>query len=400
MSKKGWWLLGGAGCLVVFLGVVGAGMGLGYLVSQSPQLQPPSGRASDYEPATAAEAEAFGALLESMLHTSPELASPLFDADETARRALPDGLTYVEEQQLLAAFREGLVESTLTQIQSELAGGGAYDFRGVAERDGFVVARFRMLLATQGIAFHDYIVARNGAGDVRAIDIHLMVTGEYLSQTLAAAVDAVRAAEPGFVERIQGEQNVRTQDLPKLEEMRAALDRGDPHGALRAYDAMSETSRRDRLVMLLRVQAAGLLDEATYLSAIEDLRVTFPDDPAANIQLLDAYYMRQEWTKLLQVTDAMDRAYPDPYWDVMRARAHHGAGEFEQARAAVDRAVAAEPDLLDVQDALLLVALAQGDQETAQATLMTLVLQFDIDPVLLAEQPGYEGVRALPGYRR
>jgi hypothetical protein len=401
VGKKGWIAIAiGAGCAVLLAIGLGA-LGVGLIATNLPEVAGPPA-AEEYVVPDAAQVEVFGRELEAAIHVQGRQGVvSYFDVRAMALSALPDAVPAGQREEAVAGFEQGFTgEGLLPGLESELASGGRYEYRGVVERDGRPVARFRLLPSLGGISFHDYVVGRSSTGELRAIDLHSMNTGEYLSETIGGLFATMFSGNPDLIGRLRGDENPFIEDAEKLQRMKDLTLAGDGEGALAVYDTMSEEARADRTFFLMRVQAAALIeDDERYLEILDELGERFPDDPAANANLLDAYFLREKWTECERALEVLATEYPDPYWDTLRARVYLGSGRVAEARAAAERAVATEPTLIDTHDALLFVSLGTADDDRADEALVTLMDQFAVDPALLMGQPGYERVSELPSYR-
>jgi hypothetical protein len=346
------------------------------------------------------EVEAFAPVLEAAFLAGGGAAMQLIDVEAMAQRRMPQGLSAAERRGVLRGVQMASRDFALVRtIETELARGGVYQYRVTAERDGRPVARFRLLPAAGGVSFHDYVVGRSAAGDLRVLDVFTMVSGEYLSESMNGLL-AATLGDRDLLARVLGGRSEFVSDLPQLQRMAELVEAGNAEGALALYDSLSEPARHERTFFLLRVRAASLLgDDARYLAVLADLEATFPGDPGANANLLDAYFLRRDWIRCQRALAALSSEFRDSYWDVLRARALLGAGDLAAARAAADRVVASEPDLIDGHDVVLAVSLASSDLARANEALEVLVARFAVDPSVLAAQPGYERVVELPAYR-
>jgi hypothetical protein len=145
-----------------------------------------------------------------------------------------------------------------------------------------------------------------------------------------------------------------------LIEIQKAAAQQRPREAFALFDRLPPALRTERWLMIQRVAVARQLDDATYLSAIEALHRAHPNDPATGVHLIDGYLLAHRHDAALGALTAVEKgSIPDAFFDVTRANILLAAQRLPEARAAAERAVAAEPTLLDGYWALVAVTLRQ-----------------------------------------
>lgn len=317
-----------------------------------------------------------------------------FDWEEFAQRSAPPGLSLPEREAFLRGVRQSLGTDgggLLTAI-----GGGAFTYRGIAWRDGRPVARFRFLPAAGGFNFHDLVIARRADGSYRVVDMFVMTSSEYLTESMRRIAAFLLGDTSSLATRIFGDRGVTPEEMEAVRAFNQLAAGPDPEAALRAYDALTPRVRGQRSVRLMRVQVASRLeDDARYLAILNETAVNLPGDPALSSMMLDAHFLEQDWAGCLADLGAIRAVYPDPYVDAFEGRIRVQAGEAEAALAIAERVIAADGSLIDGHDVALLAALRLGRTDRARQALDRLVADHGVDPVALAALPGYDGVLAL-----
>ena len=160
--------------------------------------------------------------------------------------------------------------------------------------------------------------------------------------------------------------------------------------------------KKERSVLLLRLQAAqSLNNEAEYTQSIEDYRTAHPEDACVDLLSIDFHVVKKQYPEALACIDRLDHAVlGDPYLQILRANAHAEQNDLVAARADLEKAIAAEPDLLDAYWSLVSVSLKDKNFNETLRTLRLIRDRFpdpDEQPGRGAALPGFRGVASLPG---
>ena len=203
--------------------------------------------------------------------------------------------------------------------------------------------------------------------DGRAGDIYVFVSGERMSATMRRLLGAGLGAGEA------GERGIQT-----LEQMDAALLRGDADAALRAYETLPDSLKNTTAVQVKRVQAASLLDDRARLAAVvADVDRRLPDDPALDLLKVGVY--GDDPAKLVATLRRLDAAVGgDPHLRGMLAEHLPDVGESEEALRVATAAAEAEPDLWQPVYGLLAAHIGLGDHAAAVGVLRRLRDEWDV----------------------
>ncbi|NOY94388.1 MAG: hypothetical protein GXP55_24690 [Deltaproteobacteria bacterium] len=273
-----------------------------------------------------------------------------------------------------------------------------FSFRGVFPRDGVSRLRFRRVARQGGFQFVELLVRARPDTDPRVIDAWSINTGEDLSSTLAEALGGVRAANPSLLRRLGGQRNPWTTHGEELRRAQTLMADGRAEEALALLDALPQVMRDSRLVSLLRVKAAAATAPERYAAVLDEVAALRPDDPAVLVMLIDRHALAEQWAEAAADIQRIQLFLPDPYLDTVQARMEERAGHVERALTLIEAAQTAEPELLDVHDVRMLIALRQGDMAVADRELGILIRRFNVNAEQLAAMDGYAQIRALPSF--
>ncbi|MBZ4416472.1 lipopolysaccharide assembly protein LapB [Myxococcus sp. RHSTA-1-4] len=248
------------------------------------------------------------------------------------KKGLQQGAALGFGKQLISTFNE---ESTFTLLRARAV-------KGVPR------ALFRSL-STRGLNYLDLELARDAKGQVRVVDIYPYVAGEFISETLRRAYLAAAAdANQGLVDRLMGKEQTYLKNLPRLQAMQKAFQAGNHEEVLRLYGQLPAAFKTDKIVLLLRLQAAAALslEGEAYAQAIADYEKALPNDPSVELVSFDGYLLRKDHAGAIRAMDKLDRRVRDPYLSVLRGNVMLDKGDTAEARRHYVAAVTAEPTLL------------------------------------------------------
>jgi len=308
-------------------------------------------------------------------------------------------------------FRQGFIKG-LAQSQTNGKGissgiiaaaqkGGSYRLLRNHTRENRPWLLFRILLPDQGVNYHDLLLARRADGKVKAIDIHVFMSGELLSQTFRRAYLQIAAQQnAGFLEKLTGSDQKIVNSYVKLGEMAQATRSGQFAPALEIYRTLAPEVQKEKSVLLVRLQAAQNLGDAEYTQAMEQFRQAHPDDTCIDILSIDYYFIKKRYAEAMACIDRVDRALGgDPYLETMRAGVFLEQNDPAAARASLHRAMAADSSLVDLYWSLINVSLKEKNFDETLQTLRTIRDKFHMEIADLKTVPLYKDFIGSPQYQ-
>lgn len=283
----------------------------------------------------AADIEAFARLLEREISAGrAEVLAERFDGDTFLDRAN-------EGRQigalLMGELRRQVRENPdfLDEIIQDLRNGGHYRFLRVAERDGEVRARFRLLSSNGGINYHDLLLSPDTTGGGQIEDLYVFLTAEDLSSTIGRLMDVLAA---------EGDASPRSQAYTTFIDHYNA---GQFREAWRAYPEEHIDAGNEKAMMLMRVMIGMNVGDREYYQALEAFADTFPGDPSLALLLIDVHHNAGDFEALLETVDQLEASVgQDPYLSVYRAIAHDELDAPKLALQHVRDALSFEPKIL------------------------------------------------------
>jgi hypothetical protein len=280
------------------------------------------------------------------------------------------------------------------EFKAALGKAGSYHLLRIREVNGSSRALFRVI-GMNGLDYHDLVLGRDGQSKPCFIDVYVFVNGETMSQTMGRAMRQIAAAQrPGEP------LDPYTRGMMRLGEMRQLVAQKRGAEALNVYNELPAEAQAERSVQIVRLAAARQTDESTYQQAMDDFVKRFKGDASIDLIEIDQQFIRGKFDAMSAAIDRLDRNVGgDPYLDVMRGSARLAQNDLPGARQFVQKAAAAEPDLVNAYDAMLNIAVKQKDHAETARLLALLEKRFGRSFGDLASAPQFAAFVQSPEYQ-
>lgn len=298
----------------------------------------------------------------------PSFLNARFRADLVADRAMA-GIEAPPD--VTAGFRAGLTESLplAQKILSDMGKGGRYVFLRFRMVDGQPRVFFRLTNEGGDLNYHQLVLSRGPDGKPVVADLYQATTGECLSDTVRRGYLCIAAnANRGLISRLVGKESDYVAHFAEIGQMTQHVQSGKGKEAIAVFDALPASLKTDKSVLLLRLNAAGLVDLPSYQAAALDLEKAFPSDPCIELCMLSSFISSKRFDRALQGLDRIEAMVgKDSYLDYQRAEVHFAAGNLPGCKTSAAASIAAEPALLGPHWILVLTSLQEKDfRETAR----------------------------------
>ncbi len=315
----------------------------------------------------------------------------------TANVAAPEK----SKQSFIAGFLNQAPTGSLEQQILKAAGDDStYDVLRAHRVGNETRVWLRLGSTTEGLIYQDVVFYRNSNGEAKAADMYNMTSGELMSQTIKRLyIMALAGNNLSALALITGEQSEFIKHIDAFKKLSQTAS-SQPDEALRIYRDLPKSLQQNKVVMLMRIQAAGNANESDYMEAMQDFRNAYPDDPAVDIQSIDWHFLRGEFDDALAAIEAVDEVVGgDPFLDTYRANILAGKGDIEQASAYLDKALEVYPHHTDSHWTRISLTLQQSDFAATLKYLKLMDESFEMQWGDLREIEEYAGFVASPYFQ-
>jgi tetratricopeptide (TPR) repeat protein len=296
---------------------------------------------------------------------------------------------------------ERAVFKQLNQLDQELAQTVShFDLLKIRVKNNEVRALYRMEIVQGGLNYYDILLVRSADRCVRIGDIFVYLLANDFSQTIRQPlVIGVNHANRGIIDRLTGKESLLVTHWDVVKAMNAALQSSDYEGVLMLYRRLPTEVQDHRMILEMRMLAAQQINELEYAEAIDAMARHADGNPAINLLLIDALFVRKQYKQALAALEKLDAAVgTDPRLDGLRASLLCNLGKHDDARQAIDRALKAFPDRRDVHEFAVVVAAAQNRFEHVLYELHLLETEFDFT-LAFENDPRFTGFVESPQYQ-
>jgi tetratricopeptide (TPR) repeat protein len=225
------------------------------------------------------------------------------------------------------------------------------------EESDFHLLRLRMdggaphalyrVISKAGINYLDLELARNAKGEAVVVDIYPYISGELFSETLRRTfLQAANEAGHDLMDKLLGKEQEFLENLPKLQAMQRLTQEEKFAEAVKTFDELPPSLRRNKSFLLIRLHAASQLEESEYQKAIQEFEKAHPNDPSLDLISIDGHMMRKDFAAVMKTIDRLDARVKDPYLQYLRGSVMLEKGDGKAARRLFQATLDAEPRLV------------------------------------------------------
>ena len=196
-----------------------------------------------------------------------------------------------------------------TKIVEALKEEGSYELVKVYEKESKQHMIFR-LYSDGSINYHDMELKRK-KGDIKIADIFVYTSGENLSTTIKGIYDQFE----GIIDK----SNKTDAWISSLPDIRKKINAGEYQEAYDLFMKIPEEGRKSKAFRIVKVEICTGLDDEKHQQAIDELLAAFPNEANMQLILMDAFFMRKEYDKVMGAINAVDKMInKDPFLDYYR----------------------------------------------------------------------------------
>ena len=226
------------------------------------------------------------------------------------------------------------------------------------------------------------------------------MSAELLSETIHRIwLPMIDDSSKTLIEKLVTPMDPVLLSLKPIEEMKKFINAGDPRNALERYRELPEKLQKQKMILLIRYQAAQMLSLDEYELAIEDYRTNFPNDGSLDLLLIDGYFLKKDYRKVIECIDRTNEHLGGDSWlTALKGSMLAQIGCFEESRAEIQQAITMEPDFLDVYLVALSASVLAKNNANIVEDLTRLEALFGLEIKDLTEVPEYEDFVKSPEF--
>ncbi len=306
--------------------------------------------------------------------------------------------------ELIKGMRASLVKGAgpTRQLIENSKTGGTFDFLRTRISHGRQVILFRLIgPENQGVNYFEFAAKRGPDQKIRAVDFYVFMNGEFFTESLRRAILPMAASESRtFIDKLLTREQDYVKDFPKLKPIAEAAQQGRAQDALRLFKELRPETKKQKFVLLIRIQAAQAGDEKDYVEVLEEFRRLFPNDPCLDLLSIDYYTLKNDFAQLEKCINRLDASVGgDPYLSYLQAAAAAERGDRAKARRLANLAVNQEPPFKTAYFYLVGLSIEDKNYDATLAGLKKLHETFGTTFKDLTTVPEYAGFVKSPQYK-
>lgn len=314
-------------------------------------------------PVTSTEAAAFGQQLARHFNQNDRAYYlRAFDVDAVLAKAVPQ----MQGDEQMADFERGLRMGLGAQLRAPKS----LRFLETTQMDGQCCVLMRMILTNNSVSYQSLYLEHDATNGIKISDDYIFITAERLSDTMRrVAIPFLQSKKESVLDRMFGDTPDLVKYASQWESMASLMQHGQYQEALDTYAQLPDSLKREKFLLVQRLQAAQRVSDKEYLDTITYWRQTYPDDPALDLMAIDYYTLLKQYDKALECIDRVDKAIGgDPWMEFQRGVMYSLKNDEPNAVKHTKHAFEQEPDL--VITGLFTVLLMEQSGEYAAAVNM------------------------------
>lgn len=306
--------------------------------------------------------------------------SRAFNLHEFGRRAVAGYEIPAEDQnQFLSGFAQGINKREGGLGWAML--GQTVEFVRLNTFEEMEVPLFRILIAEGGVEYTYFLIQPNDIGELKIIDTWSLSSGEWASISTRRVVYPMLKSLLGskWGKIANSAKNKKAEaELELLKSFNEAYASGDTAGIATAYKNLPSKLQKQRYLWVIYLSSLGE-DQEAYLAEVDKYAAAFPLDASAAFMMIDAEYMRQNWTGAREKIDIIEsKIGADEYLDILRANIHMEEGNHPAVIEMTEKVIKTAPHLEDAWWSLLISLSEMKKHSKIADTLSAYHQQFGI----------------------
>jgi|GEM_PF-2072984 len=229
------------------------------------------------------------------------------------------------------------------------------------------------LYGDEGLNYHEYHLRFDESNNTSILDMHVLLTGELLSETLS------KIYLPN-VQRILEKDNLSSQKIEEIESYEKLakifnlIKKGNKIGAWLLFCSIPEEirNRKNFIIAELRILDPEISEKAV-IDAISRLNKLYPNNSSGYLYRLTLYSLQEDYDKALLMADSLATQVGDDFLDYYKGDLCFAKQDYTQAQKYYSQLVTNYPNFEDGIYSLLTASTRLKDYESAVYTLQLLM---------------------------
>ena len=252
---------------------------------------------------------------------------------------------------------------------------GTYELVKQYEKEKVQHLIFR-LYSDGGLNYHDFELSKRD-GKVSIGDIYIYLSGEDLSKTIADLFTS-------FSVNDKNASREKMAQVEKIKKMKEMIERNENENALKYYNSLPADLKNQRTIRLMHIMLCSQMDNDTYMKAVDDYLILYPNEPNMHLMMVDTYILRKEYAKALESINNIDKLInTDPFLDYLRALMYNMMEKPAEARALLEKLHRNMPGFGNGSIELIANYIDAGDDSKARELIKEYEANKDYDQSLL-----------------
>ncbi len=290
------------------------------------------------------------------LQNQANVKSKDFIASSLSAEALVERMARIKPVKGKIAFvkgvKESLNKSKLAEKIYETAGEkGSIALVKVYEKNGTQRAIFRLF--GSGLNYYDLEFTKINH-EIKIADFFIYTSGENFSKTMTDLTNNVVGTE---------KQN---EFILKVNNIKKSIAIKNYEEAYKQFNDLPTNIKNSKIIKILSLEIAEKISDSAYSKALEDLEFSFANEPNMYLVLIDAYFVKKEYSKALVAINKVDSLIDnDPFLDYYRGLTYKTSGDEKKAEKCFINLTQNMPEFLQSYDELISYYADKNDKENA-----------------------------------
>jgi hypothetical protein len=204
-----------------------------------------------------------------------------------------------------------------------------------------------------GINYYELLLAKKD-DEIKILDIYVATSFEYISTTIYEMLNKIELGQ-------HSEGITKT-----FQQVVDAIYNQEYDEALVLLNQIEEDSpyRDTKLFKIYELTIYAQLDDDIYLDKIEGFKLKYGEIPGLNLMLIDYYLLKEDYKETLQCIAELQDEYPEDHLiNILKGTIHSLQEDYSSAIYYYGIAAENYPDMLELQDYLLVTYFEAADYE-------------------------------------